>query len=165
MTLYHTHQSLYRFLKRSTILLYNILNGKGSSNWLWPTWAQSSFRTDQSNIVVVKLKKKFFSRFMLFVCLFCYICKLYSSAWKVRIRVSGTQGCLNTTSILLVYYINQHVPYVVAFVNCSHVGSATASFKGLITVAQENFTNETAGVLVQDQLQPASLGWVTVSQE
>ena len=49
MTLYHNNkycgfvvaQALCDF-KTSTILVYMILNGKGS-NWLWSTWTQSCF--------------------------------------------------------------------------------------------------------------------------
>ena len=41
----------------------------------------------------------------------------------------------------------------VAIVDCTHVRSASASFKDLLTVAQENSTNPTANVLVEDQLQ------------
>ena len=52
----------------------------------------------------------------------------------------------------------------VAIADDTHEESATASTKDLITVAQDNFTNETAGVLVEYQLQPPQ-DWVTVSQE
>ena len=38
-------------------------------------------------------------------------------------------------------YTYQHVPYVVAIVDGTHVGSATASFKVMVTVAQGYFTN------------------------
>ena len=48
----------------------------------------------------------------------------------------------------------QHILYIVAIVDCTHVGSATASFKDLVTVAQENTTNQAAAVLMEDQLQP-----------
>ena len=47
----------------------------------------------------------------------------------------------------------------VAIVDCTHVGSATASLKDLATVAPENCTNQTADVLVGDQLQPPSRTW------
>ena len=40
----------------------------------------------------------------------------------------------------------------VAFVDCTLVGSATGSLKDLRTVSQENTTNQTADVLVEDQL-------------
>ena len=45
------------------------------------------------------------------------------------------------------------MPCLVAIVDCTHVGSATASFKDLVTVAQEN-SNQTADVLVDDEFQP-----------
>ena len=52
------------------------------------------------------------------------------------------------------------MPYLVAIVDCTHVRSATASFKDLVIVAQENSTNQTADVLVEDQPHP-SLDLVT----
>ena len=60
------------------------------------------------------------------------------------------------------------MPCLVAVVAYAHVGSAIASFKDLVTVAQENTTNQTANqttdVLVEDQLEPP-LNLFTVSQE
>ena len=47
---------------------------------------------------------------------------------------------------------------------CHVQESATASSKDLLTVAQENSTNQTGDVLVEDQLQPP-LDLVSVSQE
>ena len=47
------------------------------------------------------------------------------------------------------------MPCLVAIIDSTH-GSATVSFKNLVTVGQENFTNQTADVLVEDQLQPLS---------
>ena len=47
---------------------------------------------------------------------------------------------------------NQHMPYLDAAVDCTHVGSAIGSFKDLVRVAQENSTNQTADVLLEDQL-------------
>ena len=43
-------------------------------------------------------------------------------------------------------------------VDCTHVGSAPANLKDLVRVAQENSTNQTADILVEDQLQPLRLG-------
>ena len=48
---------------------------------------------------------------------------------------------------------NMHMPYRVDIVDCVHVRSATASLKGLVTVALENSTNQTADILIADQLQ------------
>ena len=46
-----------------------------------------------------------------------------------------------------------------AILDCSsHVGSAATSFKNLVTVTPENPTNQTADVLVEDQLRPPGLG-------
>ena len=39
---------------------------------------------------------------------------------------------------------------VAAIIDYTHVGSAVSSFMVMVTVAQENFTNQTSGVLVQD---------------
>ena len=49
---------------------------------------------------------------------------------------------------------------LVAIVDCTHVGSATTSFKDLVTVAQVNSSNQIADALVEDQLQ-SSLDLVT----
>ena len=49
----------------------------------------------------------------------------------------------------------------VAIGDCTHIGSATTSFKDLVTVAQENTT---ADSLIENQLQPI-LDKVTVDQE
>ena len=38
----------------------------------------------------------------------------------------------------VIYYTYQHVPYLVAVVDCIHVGSATASFKDLVTLHWRN---------------------------
>ena len=54
--------------------------------------------------------------------------------------------------------------YILLLLLIAPVGSAIASFKELVTVAQENSTNQTADVLVEDQLQPP-LDLVPVSQE
>ena len=56
----------------------------------------------------------------------------------------------------------KHIPYPVATVDNSNVGSAIAFFKDLATVTQ-NTTNQTADVLVEDQLH--SLDLATVSKE
>ena len=45
------------------------------------------------------------------------------------------------------------MPCLVAIADYTHVGSASASFKKLVTVAQENSTNQT-DALVEDQQQP-----------
>ena len=37
-----------------------------------------------------------------------------------------------------------HISYAVAIVDLTHVGTGIASFKDLVTVAQENSTNQTA---------------------
>ena len=57
----------------------------------------------------------------------------------------------------------QHIPYLVAIVDSTHVRSAATSFKNLLIVVQENSTNQT-DVLVDEQLQPPS-DLVTVIQE
>ena len=44
--------------------------------------------------------------------------------------------------------------YLVVIDKCTRVGSAAASFKDLITFAQENTANLTAEVLVKDQPLP-----------
>ena len=56
------------------------------------------------------------------------------------------------------------MPCLVAIVNCTHVRSATASFKDFVKVTQENSTNQIAGILVKEQQQPP-LDLVTVFQE
>ena len=48
---------------------------------------------------------------------------------------------------------NQNIPYLVAIVDCTHVGSATVSIQGLGNIAQENSFNQTADVLVRYQVQ------------
>ena len=45
--------------------------------------------------------------------------------------------------VFIVQCTYPHIPYVDAIVDCSRVGSATASFMALVTVAQGNFTNQT----------------------
>ena len=57
----------------------------------------------------------------------------------------------------------QHIA-TVASGDGTHVGSATASFKDLVTDVQENSANQTADVLVEDQLQ-APLDVMTVRKE
>ena len=54
------------------------------------------------------------------------------------------------------------MPCIVA-IDCTHVGSAATSLKDLVTLAHVNSTNQTADVLVEDQLQPP-LDMRTVSQ-
>ena len=56
------------------------------------------------------------------------------------------------------------MPCLVAIGDCAHVGSASAFFKDLVTVAQNNSTNQTSDILVENQLQPP-LALVTVSKE
>ena len=56
------------------------------------------------------------------------------------------------------------MPCLAAIVDDVYIGSASAPFNDLVTVAQENSTNQTADVLVENQLQP-TLDLVTVSQE
>ena len=60
-------------------------------------------------------------------------------------------------------YTTQNIKYHVflLLVGSTHVGSATASFNDLITVAQENSYNQTADALLEDQPQPP-LDLVTV---
>ena len=69
----------------------------------------------------------------------------------------------NLTCLLFLYTIHITTPCLVTIVDCTHVGSATASFKDLVRFAQENSTNQ-ADVLVEDQLQ-LPLDLVTVSME
>ena len=57
----------------------------------------------------------------------------------------------------------QHIHYLLAIVDYTLVGSATASFKDLVTVTQENYTNQTADILVEDQIRPP-LDLVRVAQ-
>ena len=45
--------------------------------------------------------------------------------------------------VVIVQCTYQHIRYVDTIVDCSRVGSATASFMALVTVAQENSTNQT----------------------
>ena len=53
----------------------------------------------------------------------------------------------------------QFMPYLIAVVDCTHVESATAFFKEVVTVAQENSTNQTADVLVRGSVIRASFGF------
>ena len=52
-----------------------------------------------------------------------------------------TPGLLITFSNLLYVHISTRA--IVAFVDCTHVGPSIASVKDLVTVAQENSTNQT----------------------
>ena len=54
--------------------------------------------------------------------------------------------------------------FPVANVDCTHIESATVSFKDLVTITRENSTNQQAVVLVDDPLHPPS-NLVTVSHE
>ena len=58
---------------------------------------------------------------------------------------------------------NQHIPYLIVVIDCTHVGSASASFKDFMIVAKKLSTNQTADVLVENQLQPP-LVLITVFQ-
>ena len=85
--------------------------------------------------------------------------------------ISGGGWCAASVSMSSsVHYIYRHMPCLVAIIGCTHVdhiinytkymsfldaivdyahaGSATASFKDLITVAQENTASQTEDVLV-----------------
>ena len=53
---------------------------------------------------------------------------------------------------------------IVAIADCTHVVSAIVYFKDLIIILQDNTTNQTADVLLEDQLKPP-LDLVTGSQE
>ena len=63
--------------------------------------------------------------------------------------------CLLRVQTNSTYCTKQHISYCW---QCPH-REATASFKDLATVAQENSTNQTSDVLVEDQLQPPSRTW------
>ena len=113
--------------------------------------------TSQSNsifiiiIIIILVMGHFCSVSSLFVfCLFLYN---LIERWRTTISMSfWFLGLLNTFSNLfvVVYYIYQHLPCIVAIVDCytnistcrilllnfTHVGSATASFKDLITVCR-----------------------------
>ena len=56
------------------------------------------------------------------------------------------------------------MPCLAAIYRLYPLGSVIASFKDWATIVQENSTNQTVDILVEDQLQP-SLDLVTVSQE
>ena len=56
---------------------------------------------------------------------------------------------MNITGTLVVYYTNQHIPYLVAIVDCT-VGSAISS--------KEKSTNQETDVLVEYQLHLPRLG-------
>ena len=54
-------------------------------------------------------------------------------------------SCRNSSNLfIVVHYTYQHMPHLLIIVDCTRVGSATASFNGLVTVAQENSTNQIA---------------------
>ena len=57
-----------------------------------------------------------------------------------------------------------HIISCVAIVDCTHVGSATDSFKDLVAVAQENSPTKRQILFVEDQLQ-LPLDFTIVSQE
>ena len=61
---------------KATILVCMILNGKGSSNWLWSTWAQSCFCYffKQVNLISSCFQTKYFALVSSVACLlFLYI--------------------------------------------------------------------------------------------
>ena len=68
--------------KNITILMFMILNGKGSSNWLWSTWVQpcfcSSFLTGLSEMVAGCFQVTHVCS--CFKCLFvCFVVSVYLS--------------------------------------------------------------------------------------
>ena len=77
--------------------------------------------TGQSNI-------SFLSSFLLLFFLICFLLCVMSR-WTTQAWASGSQ------ERFLLYTTYQHIPYLVTIVNCTDVGSATASFKDLVTVA------------------------------
>ena len=78
--------------------------------------------------------------------------------WLMSINISNTCWVLLLLLTVLMYTTlsttkYHNIPYIVAIVDCTHVGPAIASFKDSCNNAQENTTNQTADVLVKDQLQ------------
>ena len=108
-----------------------ILNGKGSSDWLW--WFLSCFllfRTGQFNIIVFLCNRTFYSCFN---CLVCFVASVYYIEWwrtspSVSFRVSRSFKT-KTNKNRFVHYTYQHMLCLVATVYCTHVGSATVSFR------------------------------------
>ena len=76
----------------------------------------------------------------LFVCLFCCFCVLKFERWWTTPSQSSTKSNSDfwiTRSFKLTLHISPHA-MIGATADCTHVGSATASFKDLVTIAQEN---------------------------
>ena len=83
--------------------------------------------------------------------LHCCCCGLYPCR--------GSYSFFQSTTLLLLWTVPMQgqlqllsVNYTVAVVDCTHAGAATASFRDLVTVAQENSTNQTADILLTVQL-------------
>ena len=66
-------------------------------------------------------------------------------------HVGAATPCL--VAIVDYAHVGAATPCLVAIVDYAHVGAATASFEDLVTVPKENSTNQTADILVEDQLQ------------
>ena len=67
----------------------------------------------------------------------------WRSTPSVSFRVSrALKHFPNLLFTVVGHYTYPLILYLVAIVDCTHVGSATASFKDLVTIAQENVTNQ-----------------------
>ena len=69
-------------------------------------------------------------------------------------RTAPSQGLQGLNAFSIHYITLRHLPGLVATADCIHVGAATASFEDLVTVAQQNSTNQTVDVSVENQLHP-----------
>ena len=63
--------------------------------------------------------------------------------------VKGVKLVVVYMGTVLFLQTNQNISYLVAIVDCTRVGSATASFEDLVTLTGEHCSN-----LIEDQLQP-----------
>ena len=83
---------------------------------------------------------------VMFVCLFVCFCILLLSGGNVHVAIVSFSESFEPFSSLVYccpLHKNRYRPYLAAIVDCTRVGSVTASFKDCVTVAHDFSTNLT----------------------
>ena len=140
-------QALHDF-KTSTILVYMIINGKGSSNWLWSTWVQSYFRSFFNRSLQYSwwvLNKILLLVSSVFVCLFCC---LRISCWAVEEKRRTTSSVNRLEEGLLDIHFfyrwlyTTHISIHAAIADSTHVHhivmKSNSFFEHLVTLHRGN---------------------------